>query len=346
MTCTRWLFLIYTLVLFTSCEEKNPHKEIAPLETPIPFLAMRMDLDVAAIEFSQPAAARQQLFQKYGDLYCAYLEEILRIGPCNSDSSLLALQGFVEYPDIQELSKEIDQLFPETTLASFNQTFEDAFQRFHHFFPKDTLPTLVYINSGFNCASFATKHQLAVGLDYFLGEKSKIIPRLPAELFPAYMKEDMHPNLTVPSTIKNFLYSKFFVTENSGPKDLLNELVYHGKIMYLTDILLPEVPDSAKMAWSSKQLEWARTNEWNTWKELAQQKVMFGTSVPKNKKWFEFAPFTNAEHIPQDSPPQLGIWMGWQIVNAFMKDNPNLSPQELMTEADAQKILRAYKPKT
>jgi len=72
---------------------------------------------------------------------------------------------------------------------------------------------------------------------------------------------------------------------------------------------------------------------------------MFGTSVPKNKKWFEFAPFTNAENIPQDSPPQLGIYMGWQIVKAYMEDHPELSPADLLKEADAQKILKAYKPK-
>jgi hypothetical protein len=346
MTYTRWLLLIFTVMLFTSCEEQNPHKEISLPEAPQPLEVFHLQRDLKAINFSQPAAARQQLFQKYGSFYCAYLETILRIGPCTSDSSLLALQGFVEYPDIAELSKEIEQFFPESTLNTYNQMFEDAFLRYHFFFPEDSLPKIVYMNSGFNCASFATQQHVGIGLDYFLGKNSKIVPRLPGEMFPSYIKEDMHPDLLVANTVKNFLYSKFLLSDGPGEKDLLHELVYHGKIMYLTDILLPEVPDSAKMAWSLQQTEWAKANEWNTWKELAQQDVMFGTSTPKNKKWFEFAPFTNAENVPQDSPPQLGIWMGWHIVDAYMKKNADVSPKDLLLETDAQKILRAYKPKS
>jgi hypothetical protein len=39
--------------------------------------------------------------------------------------------------------------------------------------------------------------------------------------------------------------------------------------------------------------------------------------------------------------------MGWQIVRKYMEENPNITLQQLMSERDAEKILRAsgYKPK-
>jgi len=341
----RWFFLICTVLMFTSCGESNPHKTIDVKEESIPFVTERMDLDVFKTDFNQAASARQTLYQKYGPLYCAYVEDILRIGPCKSDSTALAMKGFNTYPDMLNLQKDIESSFPPAQLETFNSEFEDALKRYHHFFPEQKIPSVVYMNSGFNCAAFATDTQLAIGLDYFLGEKNQFVKKLPGEWFPSYTKKDMDPALLVPNSLKNFLYSRYVVDPNTTKNDLLNELVYHGKIMYLTDVLLPEMADSLKLAWSASELEWAEEHVWNTWKELARQDIMFGTSVPKNKKWFEFAPFTNAENIPQDSPPQLGIYMGWQIVKAYMEDHPELSPADLLKEADAQKILKAYKPK-
>jgi uncharacterized protein YjaZ len=39
--------------------------------------------------------------------------------------------------------------------------------------------------------------------------------------------------------------------------------------------------------------------------------------------------------------------MGWQIVRKYMKENPDVSLQELMADTDAEKILHAskYKPR-
>jgi uncharacterized protein YjaZ len=55
-------------------------------------------------------------------------------------------------------------------------------------------------------------------------------------------------------------------------------------------------------------------------------------------------PFTS--EISQDSPGRLGIWVGWQIVDSYMRNNENVSIQELINEGDAQKILEQsfYKP--
>jgi uncharacterized protein YjaZ len=109
--------------------------------------------------------------------------------------------------------------------------------------------------------------------------------------------------------------------------------------------MLPEAADSTKMNWSTSQMEWAQANEVRVWKELANQQVLFGTEHNKNKKWIDFAPFTRVEAIPQDSPPQLGIWMGWNMVRAYMKANPDVTLHQLLAEKDAKKFLNVYKPK-
>jgi uncharacterized protein YjaZ len=52
-------------------------------------------------------------------------------------------------------------------------------------------------------------------------------------------------------------------------------------------------------------------------------------------------PFTSA--ISKDCPPGIAKWIGWQIVKSYMKNNENVSLEELMNEKDAQKILNKSK---
>jgi len=51
--------------------------------------------------------------------------------------------------------------------------------------------------------------------------------------------------------------------------------------------------------------------------------------------------------MPAESPGNVGSWVGWQIVRAFMQQHPGFSLQKLMDIEDGQYILSKskYKPK-
>lgn len=52
-------------------------------------------------------------------------------------------------------------------------------------------------------------------------------------------------------------------------------------------------------------------------------------------------PFTGA--ISKDCPPRIAMWVGWQIVKSYMKNNKVVTLSDLMNETDAQKILSKSK---
>jgi hypothetical protein len=62
-------------------------------------------------------------------------------------------------------------------------------------------------------------------------------------------------------------------------------------------------------------------------------------------KWFADGPFTGSEGVPQESPPQLGVWLGWSMVRQYMEKNPAITMTQLLAEKDYQKILSAYTPR-
>ncbi|MBL7746712.1 MAG: hypothetical protein JNM19_04750, partial [Chitinophagaceae bacterium] len=57
------------------------------------------------------------------------------------------------------------------------------------------------------------------------------------------------------------------------------------------------------------------------------------------------SPFTQGLS-QEDSPGNIGQWIGWQIIKKYVSKNPNLTPEELM-KTEAKKILdeAKYKPK-
>ena len=52
-------------------------------------------------------------------------------------------------------------------------------------------------------------------------------------------------------------------------------------------------------------------------------------------------PYTAA--ISKECPPRIAMWVGWQIVRSYMKNNESVTLEQLMAEKDAQKILSKSK---
>lgn len=336
--------LIFTVLVFTSCED-DPLKKVDVSESKITVRFDRFDHDVFNADFTDPARSGQQLYQKYRGFYCDYMEVILQAAPCMPDSNFAALQGFVNDRYMSAVQRQIDMRYPVDEIEKVNEEFTDAIRRWNHFFPDSIIPSVAYMNSGLNFSAFSTDSVIAVGLDFYLGPQDSLVKLYPGDIFPQYFKDDMRRDYLTVNAMKDFCWAQCNKFDRTGRNaKLLDILVHQGKVMYLLDALMPHSADSTKMNWSATEMEWAKANEWNVWKELAKQEVMFGTKYNENKKWIDFGPFTNIGAIPQDSPSQLGIWMGWNIVRAYMKENPTLTLQQLFQETDSQKLLKAYKP--
>lgn len=337
--------LICTLLVFTSCED-NPLKKVDVSNSPVKVQFDRLDRDIFTADFEQPVRTSQTLYQKYGSFYCDYMEVILQAAPCFPDSNILVLQDFVAHRDMAGLEGQINKKFSDENMKSYESEFEDAVKRWHHFFPDSIVPRVVFMNSGLNFSAYSTDSVIGVGLEFFLCPEDSIVKLFPNDYFPQYFKDDMRPDYMVANAMKDFAWAQCNKVDRTNQKsELLNLIVHQGKVMYLLDALRPFEADSTKMNWSAMQQEWAEENETNIWKSLAQQDVLFRSNYNENKKWIDFAPFTNVDGVPQDAPPQLGIWMGWNMVRAYMKANPDVSLHEMLAESDVQKFLKAYKPK-
>ncbi len=121
-------------------------------------------------------------------------------------------------------------------------------------------------------------------------------------------------------------------------------MIDEGKMLAYLDAVLPDVSDSVKIKYTANQLSWANNNEKDVWAFLVGNELLYETDYQMQTKLLQDGPFTAG--FGNNSPPRLGAYIGWQIVLAYLNQNPDVSLQQMINETDSQKILQEsrYKP--
>ena len=325
------LLLSFILLPAISCKYKSPKPDISNIKLEIKIDRFEQDL----FSHSQDTSLTSAFAKKYGNFWTVYVGNIMRLGNPADPTISVALSQFLADPSINELYQDCFKKYPKLTQQEKELT--TAFKYFHHYFPNKNIPRIVSFVSGFSLGMAALDSIMGIGLDMYLGSDYEKYP------FPEYQKKRMQPENIIPDCMYSWVSTEFEF--DSDKDDLLSNMIYEGKMMYVMDLVLPDMQDSLKIAYTKNQMEWCKKNETNTWKYFIDNNLLYSTN--KNefyKKYFSEAPFTSG--FPQDSPCKIAVWLGWQIVRSYMKNNAEIGIIQLLEQNDAQFILKnsKYKP--
>lgn len=240
----------------------------------------------------------------------------------------------------QEINKEVTKAFP--SFEEETQEIEHLFQHLKYYFPtKFKVPKVITVTSEVDYKNkvIAADSVLLISLDTYLGEEHKFYVGLQQYLKKNFRKEQILPDIA-------FAYGEQYVPQPDS-RTLLASMIYYGKILYLKDKLIPEYSDAEKMGYTEDEMEWARANEEQIWRYFIEHEILFDTNSNLQKRFINLAPFTKFRlQLDSESPPQLGQYMGWQIVRQFVNKNPDLSLKEVL-QKEAEQIFKEsnYKPR-
>ena len=132
--------------------------------------------------------------------------------------------------------------------------------------------------------------------------------------------------------------------QDPSQSDLLSQMIYKGKILYLLHNFMPEAPDSILTGYTGSQVKWCESNEKQTWSFFIDQNLLFSNDPQQIAKLIQDGPSTNG--FPAGSPGAIGQWIGWKIIDAYMKKNSSITLNQLMMNNDYRKIFNEskYKP--
>ncbi len=226
-------------------------------------------------------------------------------------------------------------------LGDFELQLSDAFARHQHFYPEETATEFYSYISDLYFESPVIKREsvVVIAIDVYLGAGYSLYLHLG---LPLYKIRCMAPENMIVDVMKA-VYFEDVIADNKS-KTLLDRMIEGGKLLAYLDAVLPEVDDSLKICYSGNKLKWAEANERNVWAFLVEKELLFTTDYQIQTKMIQDGPFTTG--FSNNSPSRLGVYIGWQIVRAYLKNNPDIALQELLSETDSQKILNGarYRP--
>lgn len=328
--------LFILLVLF-SCESNR--WEVDTEKITINQSINRFEQDLFALrEDGITAEEVADLAEKYPEFYPLFVEGIMGFGRVGDSKTLEILNEFVKNEDIQTLFQDVEKSFPKEGLEKKWAQLHDGFKRFHYYFPNRVIPRINTMVSAFSYAAAADDSLLAIGLDTYLGADYPVYPQVG---IPKYKFKNFSKEYIVSDALNAWLLTEF---ETEGGQNLLEQMVFKGKVAYLTKALLPKVKLEYVFNYDSEDLEWCNKNESGIWFHFVDMELLFATESHQIRKYMGDAPFVAG--FPEGSPGRVGNWVGYKIVEAYMDNNEEVGLKELMDITDANKILREsnYKP--
>ena len=325
---------------FTACK-RNKKVDVSNIPVDVKIERFDKDFDQLRIKPLTPQIAKLQ--NKYGLFYQDFIQRIIKIGSTADTNYYKNLRDVFAGNAYTDLKHDVDAVYPNMDKQDAQLT--DAFRRIKYYYPQKRLPKVYAYFSGFQAQTTIGDGYFGIGLDLFLGTDSRFYPAL-IENFPHYISRRFTPDNIAPRVVEGIAREDMF-PEDDRDNSLLAKMIYNGKILYFMDQTLPDVPDSTKIGYTTRQVKWCEDYKANIWGFFLEENLLYETDFQKIQKYLNEAPFTPGLGDNNDSAPKLAVWTGWQIVKQYMDKHPNVTLPQLMADRDAQKILNEskYRPK-
>lgn len=314
-----YLLLFALSVFFLSCDKKN-----------------KIEKEVEAI----PVAVKVERFDKIffetsPENLAKVKKEFPYFFPAGNDDSVWLEK--MKHPLWRELYGEVQKKY--ANFAPIKSDIETLFKHIRYYFPKTEAPKVITVISemDYNNKVIYADSLLIISLEMYLGKNHKFYQ------FPNYIKQNFEKKQIMPDIVSSFSKQK---TRPDRDGNFLSAMIQSGKELYLKDMLLPEYSDEDKIGYTAEQLTWCAENEAYIWRYFIEKEMLYSDDQKLLPRFINPAPFSKFYlEIDNESPGQVGAWVGWQIVRSYMKNN-EVSLQQLL-DANAKEIFEKskYKPK-
>ena len=339
---------IVIILIFSSCH--SPHNNIPDVShIHINLQLQRFDQDFFAIDTNHIDNSITSLQKKYPSFFKDFTNNILGIGTYKNDVVQNAtIKNFIQ--SYTSVKTAVDKSFKDLQLIQ--KEIEESFKYIKYYFPNYTLPTKLITFIGPVDAYFQgsldeyrdvfTQDAIAIGLQLHLGkEYSLYTSQIGQALYPSYISRRFEPAYITVNSIKNIIDD--IDPDNTIGKPLIDQMVDKGKRLYILNRLLPETADSLKLGYTQTQLNDCYTHESMIWSLFVQNDLLYTIEPNIIKNYIGNSPNTQA--LGDASPGNIGLFVGWQIVNKYMQSN-NISLDSLLKMPNRTVFEQShYKPK-
>lgn len=312
-------FLVVFCLFFLSCDKKNKTKN-AVTAIPLELKVERFD----KIFFETPPKDLEKVKAAFPFFF-----------PGGNDNSTWLNK--MQDPIWREVYTEVQKKYAD--FEPVKSELELLFKHIKYYFPNTKTPKVITIISEMDYTNKAiyADSLVIISLELYLGKNHKFYQ------FPNYIKQNFEQKQIMPDIVSSFSSRKIPPVTD---KDLLSQMIYQGKQLYLKDLFLPNYSDAEKMGYTPEQITWCQENESYMWRYFIEKEMLYSDDQKLITRFINPAPFSKFYlEIDNESPGQVGAWIGWQMVRSYMENNEVPVPDLLKTDAKEIFLKSKYKPK-
>ena len=307
----------------------------------------RLEVDVSGVEI-EPIKIKsygQALFEMDTSNIKAELKRLQPEFPIfleadlNNPQNIERIRNFVEDTLLIRVYHDSRLVYP--AIKPLERSIENAFKHYAYYYPNDVIPQVFTYISGFDYEHRIQLYQsnIIIAFDMYLGEDYPDYKQLG---IPLYILRKFQPDYIVRDIMNEFAKQK--TDYRKAGNKLLEQMLYDGKLLWFINAMIPDIKEQVLFDYSTEQLEWIHQNEQLVWAFLIENELLYKSDPEVSQKFINESPFTS--YFGKESPPRLGWWIGYQIINQYMINKPNVSLEAMLQNNYATALLKEskYKP--
>ena len=325
-----WLLAIGA-VLFISCSDNEYNECVFQ-----PNLKESITVEVEELHhelLNMTSGDSLKAFMKANPIITEYF---LRKGSYpNEEVMVQTLLNKYQNPHIDTLSMEVERVFGD--LSDLKNQLNAAFSHLKYYYPDAEIPKVKTIATGLDFDLYVSDSLIVIGLDYYLGDDAKYRP---INMYQ-YILKRYAPEYIVPSIMLLYGITPEYNKTSIKDKSILADMVSYGKSFYFAKHMMPCVPDSVIIWYTKEEIDGSRKNIDIIWTHFVENELLFETNHMIKKKYIDDRPKTF--EIGDKAPGRIGTWLGWQIVNKYAEEHPDVSLSQVMGIENPQKLFKESK---
>ncbi|NDV58934.1 gliding motility lipoprotein GldB [Bacteroides sp. 519] len=274
--------------------------------------------------------ALQKMNTQYSRQTQILIEKILEIGQVSDDDINQKLLAFYSDTILLHIMEDVESKFGN--LDSLDEELEKGFKKLKKEVPAIKIPQIYTQVSALNNSVVINDTLVGISLDKYLGQDYPLYTRYYYE----YQTRSMRPDRIAPDCFVFYLGSYYPVPPTSR-RTLLEIMIHFGKINYVAQQLLNYSSSEAIMGYSAEERVWCKENKKKVWEYLVSSKQLYATDPMVIRRYTRTYPYI--DFFGENSPAQIGTWMGLEIVSSYMKHNKKVTLQQLLDMTDYNLLL-------
>lgn len=259
------------------------------------------------------------------------IEDVLALGSVDDEKINDRLCAYYSDTSLVNLMLDVEDKYKD--LSSFEKELTKGFVFLKKRIPSIPIPVVYSQISALNQSIVVADSLVGISLDKYMGEEYPMYKRY----YYDYQRRTMNPERIVPDFISFYLFSLYPFPWERNHRTLFDVIMYRGKIAWITEKALGSGELGAKLlGYNKRQLTWCSNNRKQFIEWVGKSNHLESTDPMIIRSYVQSMP---NPFLKDEVPPMIGVWLGMQYIDAYMKSNPDVTYEELLNNTDYEDML-------